>query len=479
MNKYLALPALALLLSACASDPVIRPLNVSERTAFMLQQAGTERPSFPLARSYDTMAEQYSVDGGPYTCNGTHTLTTHKNLEIRQLDGNAFEGTETYAQNCASGAFRQESISGRYTKDHVYLTWTISEPGSTGWVNRYSIKNNALYYDGRFRMVDGQIRWQEAVTDGETTGGNSYKVQPYVPVPYRKERVAELRQLASDYQQLAAETRAEWQAEQREESARTAAAFNAFVGTLASEMAKNNAQIAANNASLQDARNNMLASQQRREAIARAEQANRERMARGLASGALPSDALPPVQQPVVARADTSRQPASGAKKPSRPSSAANVQQASVAAAPAKPATRLAGATGPAASAVSPASSATTPARARADDGVRRQAYLEAVLVCTKPSGPKQAFDCLSPVTKLHGHLEDISGSRTPDEVARGSASCTEKRPLASSTHLVWGCGFAATGGVNALDRSAGVDIKGRRTYYCTERQLGCRRTEP
>jgi hypothetical protein len=63
--------------------------------------------------------------------------------------------------------------------------------------------------------------------------------------------------------------------------------------------------------------------------------------------------------------------------------------------------------------------------------------------------------------------------------VARGSASCTGKRPLASSTHLVWGCGFAATGGVNALDRSAGVDIKGRRTYYCTEQQLGCRRTEP
>ncbi|MBQ5947008.1 PDZ domain-containing protein [Massilia sp. ST3] len=114
-----------------------------------------------------------------------------------------------------------------------------------------------------------------------------------------------------------------------------------------------------------------------------------------------------------------------------------------------------------------------------AEKPVRRQAYLEAVLVCTKPSGEAQAFECLTPVSSMRGHKGDISGHRSPEEFAARSASCTEPRRLASSTHLVWGCGFAATGGVNALDRGVGVVIQGRQTYYCTEKQLSCRRTQP
>jgi len=124
------------------------------------------------------------------------------------------------------------------------------------------------------------------------------------------------------------------------------------------------------------------------------------------------------------------------------------------------------------------ADSAGSRARA-ADSGPRRQAYLEAVTVCSRPSGPNLAFECATPLQRIRGHKNDISGMRSPQEYIASSEACPDPRQLPSSTHLVWGCGFAATGGVNALDRGQGVAIQGRRTYYCTEKQLSCRRTQP
>lgn len=108
-----------------------------------------------------------------------------------------------------------------------------------------------------------------------------------------------------------------------------------------------------------------------------------------------------------------------------------------------------------------------------------RRPYLEAVVVCTKPSGANLAFECATPVDRIRGHKNDISGFRSPQEWVARSVSCPARRPLASNTHLVWGCGFGATGGVNALDRGADVSIQGRITYYCEEGQLSCRRTQP
>jgi len=110
--------------------------------------------------------------------------------------------------------------------------------------------------------------------------------------------------------------------------------------------------------------------------------------------------------------------------------------------------------------------------------GSPKRMFYEAVTVCTKPSGPKSSFECRSPLNVQRGHAGDISGHRTPEQLASGEA-CPGMRRLVSSTHLVWGCGFAATGANNAQDRSGGIDIQGRKKYYCTEREYSCRRTDP
>ncbi len=104
---------------------------------------------------------------------------------------------------------------------------------------------------------------------------------------------------------------------------------------------------------------------------------------------------------------------------------------------------------------------------------------LEAIVVCTKPTGVQGTFECRSPVTVWHGHLNDMSGHRTPEEMVARLDGCSASRRLPSATHLVWGCGFGATRGEDSLDRSAGVDVQGRRTYYCYERESICRRTDP
>lgn len=111
----------------------------------------------------------------------------------------------------------------------------------------------------------------------------------------------------------------------------------------------------------------------------------------------------------------------------------------------------------------------------------RRQPTPEAILVCTRPDG-KGNFECDTPVdVNLRGGPSNgLSAWQTPESlVAALSSSCPGARRLASSSHLVWGCGFGATNNANSMDRSAGVDVKGRKTYYCTERQTSCRETQP
>ncbi len=106
--------------------------------------------------------------------------------------------------------------------------------------------------------------------------------------------------------------------------------------------------------------------------------------------------------------------------------------------------------------------------------------YPEAVMVCTHPVGPKGKFRCANPLSSVNGHLQNITGWRTPQEmVVSFSAACPAPRPLHSSTHLVWGCGFAATGLNNARDTGQGIAISGRRSYFCSQKEASCRRTSP
>jgi hypothetical protein len=117
-------------------------------------------------------------------------------------------------------------------------------------------------------------------------------------------------------------------------------------------------------------------------------------------------------------------------------------------------------------------------ALASSEPSKTREAFAEAIIVCTKPDD-RGNFRCLTPVDVISGGPADKDW-RTPDAlVAWASASCPGARRLASATHLVWGCGFGATNNANSLDRSAGVDVSGRRTYYCAPKETSCRRTSP
>lgn len=102
--------------------------------------------------------------------------------------------------------------------------------------------------------------------------------------------------------------------------------------------------------------------------------------------------------------------------------------------------------------------------------------FPEAIVACTRPQGPSGNFRCETPINSLTGHNKDLTERRTPELMVESiSSTCPNPFRLQSSTHLVWGCGFAATGANNALDKSGGVDVHGRRTFYCYPKQTSCR----
>lgn len=122
------------------------------------------------------------------------------------------------------------------------------------------------------------------------------------------------------------------------------------------------------------------------------------------------------------------------------------------------------------------AQSRTAPSRERK---VSLIATPEAIVVCTHPD-ERGRFKCDTPLdVNLRGGPNPGDLWRTPQDYVAQADSCANARSLPSSTHLVWGCGYGATNGGNTMDRSAGVDVKGRNTYYCVAREWPCRRTTP
>ena len=98
--------------------------------------------------------------------------------------------------------------------------------------------------------------------------------------------------------------------------------------------------------------------------------------------------------------------------------------------------------------------------------------FAEAVFVCTRPDAAGK-FHCDAPDrTRLRGE--------SPQALLAGAAqSCPSQRRLPSRTHLVWGCGFGATNAPATMDRGAGVEMRGRGSYQCLEREAACKRTQP
>ena len=114
------------------------------------------------------------------------------------------------------------------------------------------------------------------------------------------------------------------------------------------------------------------------------------------------------------------------------------------------------------------------------NEAVGLKTFPEAVTVCTRPDAAGK-FECDTPQrTGVAGGPGAKGRPESPQALLANSAStCPSQRRLASRTHLVWGCGFGATNAPGAIDRGAGVEMRGRGAYHCTEREAGCKRTEP
>lgn len=121
--------------------------------------------------------------------------------------------------------------------------------------------------------------------------------------------------------------------------------------------------------------------------------------------------------------------------------------------------------------------------RERQAEQQRRAALIatpEAIYVCTLPNATDGKFRCMGPVSGGidGGPKNSLPEWRSPQAMLANSRhQCPNPRRLQSTTHLVWGCGFGATGTAGYEDRSAGVDVAGRTTFYCSQGQTSCRRT--
>jgi hypothetical protein len=98
--------------------------------------------------------------------------------------------------------------------------------------------------------------------------------------------------------------------------------------------------------------------------------------------------------------------------------------------------------------------------------------FAEAVFVCTRPDAAGK-FRCDAPDrTGLRGESPQALLAEVPQ-------SCPSQRRLPSRTHLVWGCGFGATNAPATMDRGTGIEMRGRGSYQCLEREAACKRTQP
>ncbi|MDM0053910.1 hypothetical protein [Variovorax sp. J22R115] len=180
------------------------------------------------------------------------------------------------------------------------------------------------------------------------------------------------------------------------------------------------------------------------------------------------------------ARAASTSTPSSAGQQSALNSNQATLSRPSPAVTPAMATRSEPQAVSPQASSWSRMSDSPSSAVPRKEAGPNHRTFPEAIFVCTRPNEAGN-FRCASPVTAAlsGGPKNGLAEWTTPERMVNAmSDACPDARRLASSTHLVWGCGFGATNNSNSMDRSAGVDVAGRRTYYCSERETSCRRTE-
>jgi hypothetical protein len=172
-HRWSCLGMVALLLTACASDPVIRGMGQEEAKVFIISKVGTQVPSnVQLARHYK---ENYTkTTDTQFICNRSSQLERVTNYTVTRVGGNYVAIDASHYEDCDRGVTRYK-LDGWFDQRYLYLR---SAGSATTHVYVMEIEEGGrkLTDVGNYRYVDGTLSWQRHVRNGEkrSTGGYHY-----------------------------------------------------------------------------------------------------------------------------------------------------------------------------------------------------------------------------------------------------------------------------------------------------------------
>lgn len=427
----LLLLGLALMISGCASSPPpARWYSQAEASSTIERLAGSSAPQgvviYPYYEEAWSIQQPKEFMQSRYSCNKSTTLTGKSALKLT-ISGNFVEGELIKSDDC--GDVTRESVRGRFNENYLFVQF-----GSAGTaIRRYKIADGGRMLLPEVNMTlsgthtfprNGQIMT-------ESRNGKTYWTTEFVAAANGSQREQQLVEEARDGARAAKQARNE---SERADQRLAMALLQAPQASRPSGPSAAQRELAA----IQE--RGRLASQRRSQVAQPTTQSQQTRLQQSAPA-------------PVASRTQSAQQPTSAVVAQTMP------RPQMPTAAPALPGLEQ---------------------RKPEPSAPKLQPFPEAIVVCTIPN-ERGLFKCESPVNTRSGSPgSGIPEERTPEAmVASMREACRDAHPLASTTHRVWGCGFAATGIVGYYDRGgAGVHVEGRATYYCRDREMGCRRTE-
>lgn len=117
---WIALAAIAVLMTGCETAPVYRSVTPQEASAIVEEMAGTEKPANRTMRTYYLKSKSYTYREGVSECNNRSVAMMVTNLVIKAGEGNFVEGTAYTTGDCAPKGGLESKVAGRYDDDFYY-----------------------------------------------------------------------------------------------------------------------------------------------------------------------------------------------------------------------------------------------------------------------------------------------------------------------------------------------------------------------
>ena len=169
--RWSGLGMVVLLLTACASDPVVRGMGQEEAQAFILGKVGTQVPTnVQLARHY---RENYTkTTDTEFICNRSSRLERVTNYTVTRVEGNYLQIDASHYEDCDNGVTRYK-LDGWFDHRHLYLR-TAGRATTHVYVMEIEDGGRKLSDLGNYRYVDGILSWRRHVRNGEERSSGGY-----------------------------------------------------------------------------------------------------------------------------------------------------------------------------------------------------------------------------------------------------------------------------------------------------------------